>query len=530
MKKLIVGIALYSATGMATGQISVPVMLKDFYSSNVSNYDLKNLTDVNGTLFFTSTDEHGTELWKSNGTPSGTVMVKDIYAGANDSDPKYLTDVNGVLFFIANDGVHGNELWKSDGTEGGTVLVKDINPGPGSGSTNAPNMISINGILFFAANDGTSNTNFYGHGLWKSDGTEAGTVLVQYLTMGEGNIGPYVANLNGTLLFNAVGATAYGNELWKSDGTDAGTVLVKDINPGIYGSSTPAYMATMNGEVYFNAWDGSNYNRLWKSDGTGSGTIMNSAGLYNPKSLININSTLFLVGGNGQTGNSLLWKSDGTELGTIVVKDIYPNGNPGISYLTDVDGSLFFVANDGIHGSEVWKSDGTELGTIMVRDISTQSSSSPQFLTAHGGYLYFSTIVGYDLWRTDGTEAGTISVGNFSGSYASPSYMTHCGNLLFFTAGLQLWVLGAPAAQVESITQNNISVFPNPSHEKLTITSDLSQGGIIEIYNITGVKIFSQSVSSLALASIDISGQANGTYVIKVSCAGNVWTQRIIKK
>ncbi len=45
------------------------------------------------------------------------------------SVPQFLTDVGGTLFFGADDGTNGIELWKSDGTAAGTVLVKDINPG-----------------------------------------------------------------------------------------------------------------------------------------------------------------------------------------------------------------------------------------------------------------------------------------------------------------------------------------------------------------------------------------------------------------
>ena len=88
--------------------------------------------DVGGTLFFTANDGiHGYELWKSNGTNAGTVLVKDIQPdarGGDDYGPGSLTGVGGTLFFTADDGIHGSELWKSDGTKAGTVLVKDIVP------------------------------------------------------------------------------------------------------------------------------------------------------------------------------------------------------------------------------------------------------------------------------------------------------------------------------------------------------------------------------------------------------------------
>ena len=86
-----------------------------------------NLTNVNGTLFFKAYDaSNGSELWKSDGTTAGTVLVKDIRAGSVGSSPKFLTNVNGTLFFNANNGTNGYEIWKSDGTTAGTALVMDI--------------------------------------------------------------------------------------------------------------------------------------------------------------------------------------------------------------------------------------------------------------------------------------------------------------------------------------------------------------------------------------------------------------------
>src|SRR6202023_2563521 len=70
------------------------------------------LVNVNGTLFFPANDGvHGAELWQSNGTAAGTVMIKDINAGPANSYPFDLVNANGTLFFSANDGIHSAEPW-----------------------------------------------------------------------------------------------------------------------------------------------------------------------------------------------------------------------------------------------------------------------------------------------------------------------------------------------------------------------------------------------------------------------------------
>ena len=100
---------------------------------------------------------HGRELWKTDGTEAGTVLVLDLFPGSYGSYPGDLVMVGNTLFFRADDGVHGRELWKSDGTAAGTVLVKDINPGSfyGSPASSYPNYLTaVGGTLFFRADDG----------------------------------------------------------------------------------------------------------------------------------------------------------------------------------------------------------------------------------------------------------------------------------------------------------------------------------------------------------------------------------------
>lgn len=105
-------------------------------------------------LFVADADEHGTELWGTDGTPEGTALVSDILPGEGSSMPAGLTAAGGKVFFAAHDGEHGWEPWESDGTAAGTRMVEDINPGPFS---SAPSGFVLSGSnLFFAADDGTA--------------------------------------------------------------------------------------------------------------------------------------------------------------------------------------------------------------------------------------------------------------------------------------------------------------------------------------------------------------------------------------
>lgn len=83
-----------------------------------------------GTALFIADDGvHGYELWRTDGTAGGTTLVKDIWLGATGSIASLfdLTSLgDGRVVFSANDGSTGPELWISDGTEAGTVLLKDI--------------------------------------------------------------------------------------------------------------------------------------------------------------------------------------------------------------------------------------------------------------------------------------------------------------------------------------------------------------------------------------------------------------------
>jgi ELWxxDGT repeat protein len=370
------------------------------------------LTNFNGTLFFGATDPvRGEELWKSDGTPAGTTIVKDIAFGPANSRPNSLVVLNGVLLFIADDGVSGPALWRSDGTEGGTVMIKTL-VSQDSGS-HPRGYTAFGGTAFFSADDGLG-----GREPWSSDGTAAGTRLLRDINT-SGSSGPSEFVSAATGLFFSADDGVSGRELWRTDGTHDGTTLVQDIAPGS-DSSTPMFLRKLDEETFlFNASTSSFGVQLWRSDGTESGTVMVTADVpwFNPAQLTNVGGTMFFSGASFPSDRQQLWKSDGTGPGTVLVSDGlgHPQG------LTAVNGTLFFTAESTAVGSasgrELWKSDGTDQGTAQLKDINPAPYASEAAeiaaLTGVAGNLFFAAndgSAGRELWKTDGTEAGTMLV------------------------------------------------------------------------------------------------------------------------
>ena len=303
---------------------------------------------------------NGIELWKSDGTTNGTVMVKDVYTGAGNSSPDWLTNVNGTLFFAATDAAAGRELWKSDGSDTGTVRVKDIYTG---GNSDPSDLCNVNGTLYFAAY--TPNP---GRELWTSNGTESGTVLFKDVFAVQHWDGTYIGsnprsmtNLGGNLFFVAAsnhdGANPTSYQVWVSDGTSNGTIKLTSIAD----DPNPVELTPAGSQMFFIAgyWRA---RQVWVTDGTVGGThqvkYLDHAYGETPSSLCNLNGVVYFstpVNDTDGAGHEL-YRTDGTDAGTYLFKDIFPGtgwnqgSDPG--NLKAVNGTLFLTARpDASNGS-----------------------------------------------------------------------------------------------------------------------------------------------------------------------------------
>jgi ELWxxDGT repeat protein len=468
----VAGTELWVSDGTAAGT----AMLRDITPGATmpfANDKPAHLTTVGSAVFFQDGDGHGgVDLWKTDGSVAGTVLVKHIEDGVLTAsgltaaaDLTDMSDQGGVLMFGANDGVHGTELWRSDGTAAGTYEVTDADGfSPPTGITFTTTPVALGANIYFAGTD-----EAHGAELWTSDGTAAGSHLMLEINFGGDGSDPsdFTATASGSGFYFSAFNARHGNELWFSDGTGAGTHMVSDIAGGA-NSSNPTDITAVSGDtVVFVANDGVHGAELWAATSTGSAWGTTMLADINPGSgdagitgFIKTTSGLFFEATNATMGTEL-YVTDGTAAGTHLVKDIDPGATgsgiaiaPGGSTAGVLGSSLVFAANDGSHGAELWTSDGTAAGTHIVKDINpgTAGSSPHDFITVnHSTYFFANSGNGsfYQLYVSDGTASGTKALSNTTWSEGDD--LTRAGSQIYFTAqttanGTELYVTNGTAA------------------------------------------------------------------------------------
>jgi ELWxxDGT repeat protein len=427
-------------------------------------WDQRDEMETSGGLVFFGADDgiHGKELWASDGTFSGSYLVRDVCPGACSASPASLIDFGGALYFVADDGAHGREMWRSDGTEEGTALTMDLIPGVGDGvvslaRTGGP---SIFGVL--------APTNPLGQEPFQSDGTAAGTRILGDLNPGPAGSNPRILGVVGPRTLFVAYDVDHGAELWTWNVDTLQATLVLDINPGTSFSINPSLSPTSvqgadsiaspkGGAILFTADDGVHGPELWLSDGTDDGTYLlkdisdGPAGSF-PLGFTAVNGAVYFSA-TGPEGHEL-WRTDGTAAGTTLVKDIYP-GIPGSSpqELTAVGSLLFFLAYDPTFGEQLFRSDGTAAGTFRLQSPSGNQigfGNSPPGYGRHGLSAVNGKLVlladgpsGVLLWTSDGTSAGTLfgTVVNGAPIRMADGYAVLGGSFYFRqgTQGQEVW-------------------------------------------------------------------------------------------
>ncbi len=552
-------------------------------SFGIQNQVREQITSDN-VLYFTVDGDGGyiNQLWKSDGTVSGTVLVK-IFTPANENSISNLCYWNGTTYFMVAD-----RLYKTDGTEAGTVQIKDLAPTTSFGSADA--LFYIKNTLFIV----------YQHQLWKSNGTASGTALVRSFD--------YMNYLNsfGDYAMLEVIDSAHGREPWKLD--EAGNIqLIKDINPGPTGSVGWGYSNSgyeFNGYYYFMV---SNPHRLFRTDGTEAGTTEYMDGIVDVRPL---NDKLYIF------NNNELWRTDGISspqlvrafdkvlgtyctIGDLIVASeggkklwVFNSNNDSFKFITeypdtDTDtlrmpdiGSIIPVGNDVYF-------------TLQTEEIKFEEFEDDYSNTLYEFYKYSpfqsgvtsmvlvdaSTEADIRFLKTEDTvytdEAVAIRANTFGSDFTSVDF--YLNDLLYktiynepYTLGdytseyLLQWLKEEGIYKIKALTvsdsntlsstttlhvvnrgvtsisnQNNknagIEIYPNPVTDNMLIRiEDVDEAAIITIADLNGREFYSgkRPINTNGIIETDLSGLSleSGIYIVKVSTESGVRISKVIKR
>lgn len=520
------------------------------------------LLNFGGTLYFqTTTTAFGSSLWRTSGTNIAQVVMNSgpgINPDPSNSYPNELTGSGGTLYFQAINAATGAELWRI-GTDGAAQVVQvsgstgGINPGLDSSSPIS--LTDVSGKLYFQAN---SNGN--GNELWRVNSLGFAE-LVDDSVLGAG-IAPGVANsypeqltnVSGTLYFSATDGSQ-GVELWRVAVSGVAELVEDSVAGGGIAigsaSSLPTQLTNVNGRLFFSARNAQQGTELWRIDNAGLAIVVDNAlpgdginpsiASSNPMQLSVANGTLYFTADDGSHGVEI-WKiSSATTLGANQVNlvagsfrginRVSENSNP--INLSLLNGTFYFVATDGINGTELWRLNSLGVAEIVEDSVSGGGlnsgaiSSNPRDLVSVNGSVYFTadTLTGMGLWRIQSSGIAelifeSLASGGISTGLNTPrsSGLTNGNGTLYFVAadtanGNELWRLNA-SGSVELVEDNIVGGGINPGNGNSNPKSLMNIGDtlfFIASNLVTGEEVWRVSNAGLAEV-VDESSSGDGLY------------------
>jgi ELWxxDGT repeat protein len=403
-------------------------------------------------LVFNGTNgSDGYGLWSTEGTADSTQVV----APGLVLDFQASLELGDALVgsrLLAPDG-----LWRTDGTPAGTRKISTV---PAGGFI--PGFYLHQGV----AHDGLGA--FYGESgqlrPFVTDGTAEGTRAVPF------PVGVTQAHFPAWYpisidVFGGRFAFAYeqpfiGGGVWLYDPSTHRTVLLRHQSHGTYMT-----LRAVDERLFINCGG------LCVTDGTASGTrlVADLPGPASPWDAYHALGGLLYFKVLGTDGR--LWRSDGTAAGTVPLSSIAPVLE-GVTFdgHAAVSGSvLYFAARRPETGLELWRTDGTARGTFLLKDIDPGPGSglpdpctalpcgTLSFAPAAGGLIFWAgnPATGFEAWKTDGTSAGTVPLPEIVPGPGSPSggLLFRAGRRVYFHAddgvhGRELWAIDLPPGAV----------------------------------------------------------------------------------
>lgn len=440
--------ALVLSTCLATAARAqgVPALMLDINSREADRSFLFESLGVVGdaALLSARDEEHGIELWRSDGTDGGTFLVADLRPGSASSLPRMGASIGSAVLFVAHDDVYGETLWRTDGTPEGTSIVTERALWDDGKSPRR--VTAIEGLVYVLVEDFSFDRS---PEIWRSDGTDHGTTLVVPAT--EPSEADFTA-FGGKVFFRSARDGRRG-ELFVADGSAAGVRPLADHRPDLDGLSAFGLTRTTRG-VFFWTHEAGDAASLWRTDGTALGTRRLGPPRDPCGAISEVGDRVIFVtreeggchlraidGADGETavatipddsasvlvqapilpvegrwivpiwdGDERLYGSDGTDEGTAELLGTNACQN-GIREMMPFRDAVVFVASTSGDGWELWRTDGTAPGTrTMAPHVPGVEGSRPLGLTVLGDRLLFGATDGrngHELWVTDGTDDGT---------------------------------------------------------------------------------------------------------------------------